>query len=388
MATAYPFPKHISPAGEPLHVSVARGAPAELDAFAAAAVPEHRFLNAAWFTAAGAQATLLVRRADGRPLAAIPTALVGPAQLGARGVVGSYWPFRNVPVAADASAAELARLLAHRRTHRALGLIWRVGPFYRDDPGAARLVAAARQGGWRVLTRAAGHSFLLDVAAAQAQGPWPRPSTLKRIGNYERQLAREGALRFERVEGAAWTGRVFDALAAVEEASWIAERTDRSGAKFLNPVNRAFWEAAAAQPSLREMMSALILWVGERPVGFCFDLNVGPLQYSIAGSYDQRFAKLKPGKIATYRNAQSALERGITRIDLGTGDGGYKSEMGAVQGPEIIDCLFVRSPALAAVLRSRWEGARGGEDDLPFSRLEQLLIASLATAAAAAALAE
>lgn len=387
MATTHPVAKHSS-FELPLHVSVQPGAPEQLDAFAAAAAPEHRFLGSGWFAAAGAQATLLATRGDGLPVAAIPTAPVGPAQLGARTVVGSYWPFRSVPVAAEASTADLERLFSHKRTQRALGLVWRMGPFYRDDAGAARLVAAARNSGWSVLERAVGHTFLLGVEAAQQQGPWPRPSTLKRIGNYERQLAREGALRFERVEGAGWTARVFDALATLEDASWIAERTDGTGAKFLNPGNRAFWEAAAGHEQLREMMSALILWLGERPVAFCFDLNVGTLQYSIAGSYDQGFAKMKPGKIATYRNLAWALERGITRIDLGTGDSGYKSEMGAVQGPEIVDCLFVRSPALATVLRMRWENGRESEGDPQFGRLEKLLIASLATAATAVALSE
>ena len=51
-------------------------------------------------------------------------------------------------------------------------------------------------------------------------------------------------------------------IAGIEAASWIASRTDGSGAKFLNAGSRAFWEKAAADPVLAEMMSALILRVG------------------------------------------------------------------------------------------------------------------------------
>jgi CelD/BcsL family acetyltransferase involved in cellulose biosynthesis len=265
-----------------------------------------------------------------------------------------------------------------------------MGPFYEDDPAGARLIEAAPEAGWTVLTRSLGETYLIEVEELRAQGPWPRPSTLKRIRNYERQL---GEVGYERVSGSRWSPALFDSLAGVEAASWVAARTDGSGAKFLNPSSRAFWEKAAADPVLAEMMSALVLRVGGKPVAFCFDLNVGTLQYSIASSYDAAFAKLKPGKIATYRNIEWALERGITRIDWGSGDGGYKSEIGAVKGPRIVDCLFVRNALVASMLRPRWQRAAkdGGGDDarrLPLSRRELLLLASLITAATAGALSD
>jgi CelD/BcsL family acetyltransferase involved in cellulose biosynthesis len=140
------------------------------------------------------------------------------------------------------------------------------------------------------------------------------------------------------------------------------------------------------------MLSALIVRVGERPIAFCFDLNVGDLQYAIAGSFDAEFARLKAGKIATYRNIEWAIERGIGRIDWGAGDSGYKREIGAQQGSEIVDCLFVRNPLAATLLRPRWEGAREQAGDragrLPIGPTEGLLLASLATAAAVTAMAE
>jgi CelD/BcsL family acetyltransferase involved in cellulose biosynthesis len=266
-----------------------------------------------------------------------------------------------------------------------------MGPFYRDDDIAAKLMRGAAAAGWHVLTRRLGHTYCLEIAAERAAGSWPRPSTLKRIRNYERQLARSGPLNVQRVSGDAWTPAVFDALAAIEAASWVAD-TDRSGAKFVNGEHRAFWEKAVADPALAQMLSALIVRVGERPIAFCFDLNVGDLQYAIAGSFDAEFARLKTGKIATYRNIEWAIERGIGRIDWGAGDPGYKREIGAQQGSEIVDCLFVRNPLAATLLRPRWEGAREQEGDragrLPIGPTEGLLLASLATAAAVTAMAE
>lgn len=376
--------------GQPLTISVAAGVPEALDRLAGSLDLDHGFLRAAWFQAAGADSTLLVTGADGAPLAAFPTTRAGPAAIGARAVVGAYWPFRTVPISARLGAAQLEAMLADPRARAALGPLWRMGPFYEDDPAGARLIEAAPKAGWTILTRSLGNTFMLEVAELRAQGPWPRPSTLKRIRNYERQL---GEVSYERISGSDWSPAVFDALAEIEAASWIASRTDGSGAKFLNASSRAFWEKAAADPVLAEMMSALILRVDGTPAAFCFDLNVGTLQYSIAGSYDAAFAKLKPGKIATYRNIEWALERGITRIDWGAGDGGYKSEIGAVKGPRIVDCLFVRNAFVASMLRPRWERPvnDGSGDDarkLPLSRRELLLLASLITAATAGALAE
>lgn len=375
---------------QPLAISVAAGVPDAVDRLAAALDPDHAFLTAAWFRAAGADSTLLVEAANGSPLAAFPTIAAGPKAIGGSAVVGAYWPFRSVPVSPRLGDADLRSLLTDPRTRAALGPLWRMGPFYEDDPAGARLLEAAREAGWTVLTRSLGETYLLEVAELRARGPWPRSSTLKRIRNYERQL---GEVGYERISGSGWSPAAFDALAAVEAASWIASRTDGSGAKFLNTDSRALWEKAAADPVLAEMMSALILRVGGKPVAFCFDLNVGTLQYSVAGSFDAAFARLKPGKIATYRNIEWALKRGITRIDWGAGDGGYKREIGAAKGPRIVDCLFVRNGFVASILRPRWERAvsDGSGDDarkLPLGRRELLLLASLITAATAGALAE
>jgi len=374
---------------EPPAVAAFAGVPPIIDRLADSDA-DRAFLRAAWFRAAGAESTLLIATAAGTPLAAIPTVAAGPAALGARAVVGAYWPFRSIPISPELDDRDLEEALRDPRTRAALGPLWRMGPFYEDDPAGARLIEASARAGWTVLTRALGQTFVLDVAEQLAAGPWPRASTLKRIRNYERQL---GEVSYERISGSGWTPSVFDALAEIEAASWIAGCEGGRGAKFSNPASRAFWEKAAADPALREMMSALILRVGGRPIAFCFDLNCGSLQYGIAGSYDAAFAKWKPGKIATYRNILWALERGIERIDLGAGDSGYKREIGAAAGSRIVDCLFVRNSFVASILRSRWERAaeeEGGDDarKLPLSRRELLLLASVLTAAFAGALAE
>lgn len=372
-------------------ISVARvaGCPDLIDAIAAAAPEGHTFLRAAWYRAAGADATLVVRR-GARPIAAFPTLPAGPPALGARALAGIYWPFRSPVIAAGVSDTELAEALNLARNQGLLGPAWRIGPVYGEDFALAALDRAAPKADWAMLVRRLGRTWTLDIEAVRAEtGQWPRPSTVKRLRGYERALAQRGTLTIDRVIGAGWTAQVFDDLAAIEARSWIAQATDQSGAKFINAAHRLFWEQIVVDPMLAGMLSAVIVRVGGRPVAFSLDLAAGALQYGIAGTYDAEFAALNAGSLANERNLEWAAERGITRFDWGAGDGGYKRKLGFVAGSPIVDCLFVRNPLVAALLRPRWERmAREEAADeagrLPLGRRELLILASLATAAAAA----
>ena len=341
-----------------VRVEAGPGFPAFIDEVAASADPRQRFLRRAWFAAAGGEGarTLLATRPDGRTIVALPTVGAGPAWAPLRAVPGSYWPYRSFPIAADASDGELLACLAHRQARRSLGPAWRLGPVYEDDATASRLARIAPRAGWTLLRRPLTTSFLLDIEAVQAEGQWPRGSTLRKNRFHEKHLSAHGALDWRFVSGEDWNRDVFDALSTIERRSWIATETEGKDGKFMAPHNRRFWEAAAADPVLREMMSAAILHVGGEPAAFSFDLDIGPVKHAIANSYDERFAKHSPGKLLYYRNLVRGMEKGTRLVDWGAGDGGYKRTIGAVRGPEILDLLFVRSRLLAAVLRPWWEG--------------------------------
>ena len=363
-------------------VDLYAGFPAVIDTLADHAHSGHHFLRANWFAASAPEggSTLVGRRLDGSPIAAIPVSPVGPMMIGLGNVPGAYWPFRSAVVSADASWSELAAMLAHAGTRAALSPMWRMGPVHADEPATVALVRAAKRARWTVLTRSLGHSFGLDVRDEE----FPRKSTMKRLSGYRRRLEALGEVRIETVSGTGWTTSVFESLGEIEAASWVGISTDGSGAKCLRPDQRAMWQRVVADPVLAQALSATILWLDDKPVAFSFDLTCGDRQYAIASSFDARFGDHRVGKIVTYHQLAGARDAGIAYVDFGTGDSGYKREIGARPGSEIHDYLFVRNRSAAALLRLKWEGrARSDdEDDSPHEPWDDELIAAAAEGAA------
>ncbi|WP_294288268.1 GNAT family N-acetyltransferase [uncultured Sphingomonas sp.] len=324
------------------------GLPRAIDRVAERAAETHRFLRRQWFRAAvesygGDPRTILVER-DGAPLLALPITAAGPRPLKLVQIPGAYWPFRSFPVR-EATPASVYALALDEIAIQANAL--RIGPVYDDDASAMTLIAAARAAGWATLPRYIATSHLLDIVAARAAGPWPRTSTLKKNRFHEKHLGAYGRIDWDFHSGEDWTPKLFDALADVERASWIDSDTDGRDAKFLKTGHGAFWRAAADDPVLAQMMWAAVLRVDHRPVAFSFDINVGACKYAIANSFATWAGKHSPGKLLYYRNLIRAADDGITTVDWGAGDGGYKATIGADEGPAIRDWLLLR-PGLPA----------------------------------------
>lgn len=329
------------------------GFPAEMDQLAERNYSGDTFLRAAWYRAAsGEDAHTLVLREEGAAVAAIPSCQLGPALLGARKVPGCYWPHRGVVMAEGLDPQRLVPLFKGSGA-RALGKVWRLGPVRGDDPSAALIRKAAELADWAVLARPSGSAWVIDLAAAAKDG-WPRASTAKRLRRYDRNLAAVGKVSWQRVRGADWNEGVLEQLGQIEAESWVARQTGSGDPKFLHPEQRRQWLHALADPVLAQMLCATILMLDDRPIAFCFDLDNGLRKYGIAGSYAERFAPYHVGKMVNYRVMADALADGQTMLDLGSGDSGYKREMGAVEAYPLIDLLFVRSLILARILGRVW----------------------------------
>ena len=341
-------------AADQLLVASSPGLAPAIDVLAACNLSGHGFLRAAWYGAEGVDGlrSFVVAGADGAPLAVVPHVAFGPALAGARKVPGAYWPFRSPLLAPACTPFHLAEAL-RAPAARGLGPVWRLGPARQDDPAMVLLRDGARQAGWTVLARPSGTSWVNDCEALRGQG-WPRSSTARRIRRIERRLAEKGAVSWDIVRGKLWNNSILEQLGAVEAASWIASKTDGSGAKFLTEHHRARWQTALADPVLAEMLCATILRLDGRAIAFSFDLDDGPVRYGIAGSYASDFSDFGVGKLANHRSLADAMEAGQKRLDLGAGDSGYKREMGAVRGYDLADYLFVRSPLAAKVMARVW----------------------------------
>lgn len=339
---------------------VVAGLDARIDAVAARAAEGHRFLRHGWYAAAlaayGGPARTLVVSEDAVPVLALPFVAVGPSALKLASVPGSYWPFRGFPLALEASEQALpAALTALAREVRAL----RIGPVLDGDPAVTPLIAAARAAGWAVLDRTIARSWRFDLPPP---GEWPRTSTLKKNRFFEKHLAEHGALEWRFLDAADWP-HGFDLLATIEEASWLADETDGSDAKFTARGHGAFWRAAVTDPVLAQSFRAALLLIDGAPAAFSFDLDDGAHRYAVANSYRPDIAKHSPGRLLHYRNLVRAREHGLRTVDWGAGDSGYKRTLGAVEGPVQRDWLLLRPglPALAGKLLARWwrrSGAR------------------------------
>jgi CelD/BcsL family acetyltransferase involved in cellulose biosynthesis len=347
------------------------GLSALIDAVAEQADEGHRFLRYQWFAASlaayGGRARTLIVERDGYPVIALPLGGFGPVAARLAAIPGCYWPFRGFPACTDASDGAFD-VLVDRLGQEVNGL--RIGPSYDGDPAVTGLIAAARRRRWVVLDRFVADSYLLDMAAAQSQGSWPRASTLKKNRFHEKHLADHGVLDWRFLSGDDLAAGGFDQLAEIEQKSWIAAHTDGSDAKFTKRGHGAFWRQAAADPVIAGMMSAALLTVDGAPAAFSFDLNLATLKYAIANSYDPAFAKHSPGRLLYYRNLIRALQQGMTKVDWGAGDSGYKSTIGAEPGPAIRDWLLLRPGApsmLGRVLQGMWR--RSGQASDQTSRL-------------------
>jgi CelD/BcsL family acetyltransferase involved in cellulose biosynthesis len=241
---------------------------------------------------------------------------------------------------------------------RALGPAWRLGPVFEDDPAAVQLRKAAESAGWAVLTRRLGTCFDIDVAALQAEGPWPRGSTMRKNRWREKQLAESGAVEFRTFSGANWTAAERDAIAEIERKSWLASLGDAAAFQFADAQRRRFWEQVSADPVIGSMIFGATLSIGDVPAAFSFGLQVGSTRYQIANNFDQRFAAASPGKVLLYKHFSQAADCAIERISWGSGDSGYKTDMGARAGPAILDLLFIRARGLAPLIQTIWRDAK------------------------------
>ncbi len=330
-----------------------RLAPRAIDALAARGDPALAFLRESWFASdAGLPLSITSHHAsDGSLLAALPLRERSIFGLRLGELAGGYWPLRSAPVAPEATSTSLEPLFAEKIEQSLL----RIGPSLADDRSSGLLCEAARRVGWSVIEASLGIVYELALPDPGMEPEWLSSKTRRKNRWRERRLSADGAVRIEKFTGSDWSSATRGAMATIERASWLASLGNGGDTKFADSDQRAFWEACARDRILADMLRGSVLWIGEIPAAFVFGIRSGETFYCIANNYDARFRKFGPGRLLLYSEFERARHAGIRRVSWGSGDAGYKTEMGATPGPALSDLLFVRNPLLALLLRPLWK---------------------------------
>jgi hypothetical protein len=134
----------------------------------------------------------------------------------------------------------------------------------------------------------------------------------------------------------------------IDVACRIIKSTYKSGLAvgFTNsPVNRALLENAAGDGRLR----AYILYVGDEPCAFQFDVRYGKTQYTEFGSFDPRWSRGSPGMVLLIKVLeQLCLESDVDTMDYGFGDALFKTKFGTNHWLEGTICIY--APRLYPIL--------------------------------------
>lgn len=111
------------------------------------------------------------------------------------------------------------------------------------------------------------------------------------------------------------------------------------------PVNRALLEKASSDGRLR----AYILYVGNEPCAFQFDVRYGKTQFTEFGSFDPKWSQGSPGTVLLIKVIeQLCLEYDIDTMDYGFGHAVYKAKFGTNHWLEGTICIY--APRLCPIL--------------------------------------
>ncbi len=137
-------------------------------------------------------------------------------------------------------------------------------------------------------------------------------------------------------------------------ACQIEEKTYKKGLEIgfaSSPLNRALLEQAARNGWMR----AYVLYVGDEPCAYQFDVRYEGTQFTEYGSFDPRWSHGSPGIVLLLKVLeQLCMEEGVTSIDYGFGDAIYKRKFGTRCWSEESVCIYAARlrPMLIKIIMS------------------------------------
>lgn len=265
-----------------------------------------------------------------------------------RSLAGYYWPYRSFLAEGEPTdIPRLAHTLATHLNQHAHTRILRFGPISPACRPTLALLEGLEASGWTTLRRCLGSVFELEIPSSEKELEMTAGKSFIRSIDYSRRkLERDsGRIEIQRYPLREPASELLAELAEIERKSWVFEKG--GDLKFFGKENREFWEAVASSyPKSREHAVVWILRINDRPVAFSAHLEKKGIIHIIANSYDSDFKSYGCGSILTLEIFRDAISRGISRVDWGMGDSGYKARWGAKPTGRLYDVLVLRIGAL------------------------------------------
>lgn len=197
-----------------------------------------------------------------------------------------------------------------------------VGFLGAERPDAGALRDAARAHGYRVIARTTYHSPYVSV-----DRDWPayqRGLSRNLLGDLRRsrrRLEEQGEVSIEFTDGSEHLGQLLQDVFAVDARSWQAEaRTAIVSHRHI----RRFYEEVCRWAVTAGLLRAALLRVDGRPVAMQLALEEAGVQFAIKSSYDKTYVRFSPGKLLLHSIIERAFTGGLTSVELGGADEGYK----------------------------------------------------------------
>jgi hypothetical protein len=291
----------------------------------------------------GPMSWLVARGGAGDILAIIPLACQRWPGFTVTSLAGYYWPFRAIPIVPDQeglrdTCSAIAAFVSSRREFRTL----RLGPVPRTDPAVRGLVNAFDERGWVAIEKSIDDTYAIlmppDFKSYERE---LGSHLLKKVAYFERRLRKTGDVEI-RAGGAAsateWLG-LLDDLSSVEGKSWVKEK--EGTLKFVGERNRRFWQEAISSEAVARALRVWLLYVEGKPVSYSLNIDSGSTRYILANGYDAAFKEHSTGSILAYHLLRDASQRGMSTVEWGLGDSGYKTRWLARPHFELVDVMLI-----------------------------------------------
>lgn len=165
---------------------------------------------------------------------------------------------------------------------------------------------------------------------------------LKKVAYFERRLRKLGDVEirtFSPADPADWL-KVLGDLASVEGNSWVMKE-EHGASKFVGTRNRRFWEEVISSKPVAEALRVWMLYAQGKAASYSFNIDSGPTKYILANGYDETLKEHSTGTILAYHLLRDASQRGMTTVEWGLSDSGYKSRWHAVPHLELVDFIVM-----------------------------------------------